>query len=358
MKLSNYIKSKIFVLSIFALGLLTVVLLLRALKMSVSAIVVVCTVIFLSFIIGMIWDYLTRRRFYAALFAAVKLGKNANYITEYLERPHFLEGRLTYDALASATKDMNDRIADHRIASDEYRDYIETWIHEVKTPIAASRLVLGNSLDSSDVLRSLSGEMDRIESHVEQALYYARSTAVEKDFSIKMVQLDAIVKASVKKYSRSLIDAGIMPRFEGLDVFVYTDPKWLDFIIGQIISNAIKYHRPQTDDFAPEIAFVAERMVQGYETDKVCLHISDNGIGIHAADLGRVFDKGFTGENGRSFAKSTGIGLYLCKIMCEKMKLKLSIASTALAESDNEQQPAGTTLRIDFTLNKMYFLDN
>jgi signal transduction histidine kinase len=222
---------------------------------------------------------------------------------------------------------------------------------------------LGNNESEHEALRPLTHELDRIEAHVEQALYYARSMAVEKDYSIKLVNLDQLVKSAVKKHSRALIENGIMPRFEGLEGSVYTDPKWLDFIIGQIISNSIKYRRPASEDFTPEIAFVSERRGAGFEADKVLLHISDNGIGIPATDVRRVFDKGFTGENGRRFAKSTGIGLYLCKTLCEKMKLKLSIISAVAGESSEADLKSdttlvsGTTLTIEFPLNKMYFLD-
>ncbi|HBT94883.1 MAG TPA: sensor histidine kinase [Coriobacteriia bacterium] len=355
MRLSGYLRSKAIALVIFFVTVAAVALLLWVSGVATGVTLTVCVLLVVALIIALAWDFLIRRRFYSDLAAAVENGRETYYVTARLERPAFLEGQLGYDALAQGSKDMNDRIAEYRIASVEYRDYVETWIHEIKTPIAASRLLLENN--ESDLSRRLEHELDRIESHIEQALYYARSTAVEKDYSIKQVDLEQLVKAAVKKHSRLLIESGIMPRFELSETSVYADPKWLDFVLGQIIFNAVKYHRPRTESLTPEIAFVVERGDAGFDTDKVLLRICDNGIGIPATDISRVFDKGFTGENGRSFAKSTGIGLYLCKKLCEKMKLKLSITSVAQNETDAANPEPGTTLTIEFPLNRMFFLD-
>ncbi len=355
MKLRDYMRSKAMAIFLFLLAEGIVALLLWVAGVDTGILFAAAAALLLLFLVATTWDYLVRRRFYSSLKTAIDIGKDSYYVTEHLERPIFVEGQLTYDALARATKDMNDRIAKYRAASDEYRVYVETWIHEVKTPIAASRLTIGNN--ESDITKLLSHELDRIEAHVEQALYYARSTTVEKDYSIKLVDLDLVVKGAVKKQSRMLIENGIMPHFDGLDIKVYTDPKWLDFIIGQIISNSIKYHLPLSEEHTPEIRFSAQTSDSGFESSKVVLHMADNGIGIPSTDVARVFEKGFTGVNGRSFAKSTGIGLYLCKTLSEKMKLKMSIESQTVEEAKEGSTQHGTTVTIEFPLNKMFFLD-
>ena len=152
---------------------------------------------------------------------------------------------------------------------------------------------------------------------MEQVLYYARSTDVEKDFKVEKTTLQALVYAALKTYSKSLIQVGGKPVLKELDIPVSADSKSCTFVIGQILSNAIKYRK---DNLQVEFSARAEK-------NTVSLFISDNGIGISAADLPRVFDKGFTGENGRRYSKSTGIGLYLSQRLCRKMNISLSISS-------------------------------
>lgn len=266
------------------------------------------------------------------------------YLSEIIDRPDFEEGRVVYDTLQQAMKQMNDRIASYRLSTEEYQEYVETWIHEVKTPIAAARLTLENS--KGEVSDSLGRELDRVESYVEQALYFARSSSVERDFLVRSIKLDSLIKNVVRKQSRSFIEHAITPRFEGLDVVVYSDAKWLEFIIGQIVGNAVKYHA-EDPGLVREIVFSARHEETGFDSNQVVLTIADNGIGISASDVGRVFEKGFTGENGRAYAKSTGIGLYLCKTLCDKLKLPLSIEST---------QGDKTEVSIKFSQDKMHFL--
>lgn len=346
MRFSNYLKDRMIPLLIILGATLIIALALGVYKTEMAVIIAVCILNTAAVCAGYTWDYLGKRRFYRDLEEGVKSKGNALYTTEFVDRPSFSEGRLVYDSLERATKDMNDRIAEYRLASSDYQEYIETWIHEVKTPLAASRLIIENKNDPA--LRSLEHELDRTEVYIEQALYYARSTAVEKDYAIKQVSLDGLVKDAVKKQSRILIEEDIAPTFEGLDSTVYTDPKWLDFILGQIIGNAAKYARPHSVGHTPKLMFKAKRVEKGLDGGKVVLAITDNGIGIPAHDVGRVFEKGFTGENGRLYAKSTGIGLYLCKKLCEQMKLRIALDST---------QHEGTVVTIEFPLNTMYFLE-
>lgn len=346
MSIFSYIKDKAVPLIISILMLVMMALALYVFGTTSGAIVTVI-VLFILLIVGVVaWDYLARRRFYQTLKTILDAENDAHYLTELLDRPQFREGALTYDALEVATKHMNDRIAEYRLGSEDYREYIETWVHEIKTPIAASRLIIENREDES--LRPLLQELDRIESFTEQVLYYSRSAAVEKDYAIQAVNLDKVIKGVLRKQSRTLIEQGITPRLEDLDIEVYTDPKWLDFIIGQIVTNAAKYQRAKEEAFVPEILFSAERATKNFEDRTVILRISDNGIGISTSDISRIFNKGFTGENGRRYTKSTGIGLYLCKKLCTKMKIGIA------AESEKGK---GTTISLIFPLNKMYFLE-
>ena len=160
--------------------------------------------------------------------------------------------------------------------------------------------------------------MDKIENFVEQVLYYSRSDEVGKDYIIKKIELSKVVKYVVKKNQRDFIGKRISLKLGELDEIIYSDAKWIEFILNQIVGNAIKYSKGQGDKIKIESKTLANSVV---------LTIEDNGVGIIERDLNRVFEKGFTGENGRKFGKSTGIGLYLCKKLCDKMGLGLNIES-------------------------------
>lgn len=346
MRFKTYLKDKTVFLLLLVLAMVVAALIMLVYKVEILVSIAVCALFFVAAFTGLIWDYVSRRRFFQELEKGTHNSSKAYYITEFIDRPIFLEGKLVYDCLERATKDMNDRIAQYRLASSEYQEYVETWIHEVKTPLAASRLIIDNYHAAS--LHSLEHELDRTEAYLEQALYYARSTAVEKDYALKKVNLEVLVKNAVKKYSRTLIEKDIVPQFEELNYFVYTDPKWLDFVLGQIIDNSAKYPKTRSQEHVPQLSFSAKYLETGFDGGKVILLITDNGLGIPAHDTSRVFEKGFTGENGRTHAQSTGIGLYLCKKLCTQMKLGIDLCST---------QGEGTRVVVTFPLNKMYFLE-
>ena len=346
MSIFSYIKDRSVPYTVMLLAFSVLALILHISELSPLGIVAVIGFLLFALILASAWDYLRRRRFFKKMEIATKDSDQAYYITEMIGYPDFKEGQLTYEVLQQATKQMNDRIASYRSSSEDYQEYIETWIHEVKTPIAAARLVLENN--RGEVPDSLDRELDRIESYVEQALYFARSSSVERDYLIRLVKLDEVVKTVVRNHSRMFIESKIVPRFEGLEVSVYSDVKWIEFIIGQIVTNATKYHA-QDNATVREVSFCAYSEEYGFDSKRVVLTITDNGIGIPPSDLDRVFEKGFTGENGRIFAKSTGMGLYLCKTLCDKLHLSLSISST---------QGEKTAVSIAFPLDKMLFLDD
>ena len=187
----------------------------------------------------------------------------------------------------------------------------------------------------SDILRSIDEELDKVENYTEQALFYARSNAVEKDYIINKTNLKEIVNGAILKNKTTLINEKVSIELSNLkDEEVYTDSKWAIFIINQIIQNAIKYSKKE--DKKIEISS------QG-KNDKVILYIKDNGIGIKKGEITRVFERGFTGENGRIIGqKSTGIGLYLCKKLCDKLGLGIEL---------NSEKDKGTEVRVIFPKN-------
>lgn len=174
--------------------------------------------------------------------------------------------------------------------------------------------------NKTNVTKSIDEELQRIENYIEQALFYARSNTVEKDYYIKKVKLRDIVYESIKKNKNVLIQEKVSMNLHDLDLEVNTDSKWIGFILNQIIGNSIKYKKV---DCRLEIEIYAK---QGKEN--AILYIKDNGIVIKEGEVTRVFEKGFTGTNGRLVGKkSTGIGLYLCKNLCNKLGIQIELNS-------------------------------
>ncbi len=183
-------------------------------------------------------------------------------------------------------------------------------------PIATTKMIIENN--QNEITRSIEEEINEIENYIEQALYYARSEIANKDYYIKKCNLKDIVNEAIKKNKKTLINKKIKIETINIEKIIYTDSKWTQFILNQIILNSIKYKK----ELNPEIICEAEE-----KKEKVILKIKDNGIGIKETEISRVFDKGFTGTNGRIEKKSTGIGLYLCKKLCNNLGMGIEINS-------------------------------
>lgn len=227
----------------------------------------------------------------------------------------------------------------------EMREYYAMWVHQIKTPIAAMRLlqqVQRNRLEEGDVITSGAEETDSlqvqaelekelfdIEQYVNMALQYQRVNTPGNDYVLEKLRLDDIVREVIHKYAGLMVRAHIPLQYEGTDVMVTTDAKWVAFALEQILSNAIKYSRAGQQIV---IETVPEENVD-------YLKIADHGIGIRAEDLSRVFEKGYTGYNGHADKKSTGIGLYLCRLVLTKLGHTIRMESV---------QGEGTTVWIGF----------
>lgn len=235
--------------------------------------------------------------------------------TEVVTKPQTQLEQAYFELSRGAGKAMLDAIEAARSASAEYKEYIERWIHEVKTPITAADLICKNhpGEDAPDIL----GELVKIDQLVEQALFYARSGSVEKDYFIKgFPMMDAVIPA-VQNYRAIILSRHIALDIGGLDGMVYSDKKWVTFILQQLISNAVKYV-PENDG---SIRIYARQVHGG-----TWLTVEDNGCGIADADLPRIYDKGFTGSS-RGNKQATGMGLYLARKLCRKLGLTLEVTS-------------------------------
>lgn len=333
----EFLRDKLTHLLLLAFAVLFAAVLLRALSVAPGAIGFLCLVLVLCGVAPLCGEYARKRAFYRDAMETLAQLEEKYLLSELLQSPSFCEGVLFYRALAETNKSMNDTVSAARRDMGEYQEYIEAWVHEVKTPIASAHLLLENN--RGPLASSLEEELFKIDGYVEQALFYARSGAVERDCLVKAMSLKTVVASAVKKYARPLIGGGFQIDLEQLTATVYSDPKWVEFILGQILSNAVKYRSPR-----PSLVFS-----QRIDAALVVLTVADNGAGIPAADLPRVFDKGFTGQNGRKLsARSTGLGLYLARKLCDRLALTLSLEST---------EGAGTQVSITFPKSKFYLAD-
>ena len=234
------------------------------------------------------------------------------YASELLPRPRDLENEAYYYALKRACKSMSERLDELDTEQKDYREYIESFAHEIKVPISALSLTFDNTKNYE-----LKKETDRIFNLVEQMLYYARSENTEKDYFVRRLDLQDAVHDMILKFRRYFLDAGVELDIRAENVSVFTDEKWLSFILSQIIQNALKYF----DKPKKVLSLYSE------ENDtSASLVIRDNGCGISASDLPRIFEKGFTGSD-RTKNASTGMGLYLAKTLCDRLGLGLAVES-------------------------------
>lgn len=206
------------------------------------------------------------------------------------------------------------------ISRQEMQDYYGMWVHQIKTPISAMRMLLQTMEEEypeEKKLRELKAELFQIEQYVEMVLTYLRMEDMASDLKLESYSLDELIRASIRKYSQMFILKKIRLEYKTLNQMVITDKKWFCFVIEQILSNALKY----TEKGGTIQIFTKQ------ESDQLWLVIEDNGIGIWEEDLPRVFERGFTGYNGRADKKSTGIGLYLCKKVMGRLRHQIRIES-------------------------------
>ena len=323
-------------IALLTVGLLWPMLRLVGLGGELVTLIVLCVA--LALLAMGIANYLHTRAWCRRFAEVARAGGDAPELALSMEEPDAPEAQVVFEALQAVATEANARVSDSRLREREHREFVETWVHEVKTPLAAIDLMLENLDDAR--LAPLARELDRVGSLVEQALYFARSSSVESDYLVRTCTLEALVRGAVKSRAHALVGAHVAVGMEGLDRTVFADHKWMQFVLGQLIDNAVRYRRDPVDPAAcdaetpggaaadgPRIDFSARVLDEGRADERVVLSVRDNGCGISAADIGRVFDKGFTGSNGRVYAKSTGIGLYLVRSLCEKMGLSVSASS-------------------------------
>ena len=330
MRFRDYIKEKMVLIIGTILALVSVEILLLAYNISILIRVYCAFIIIFILVLAILIEYKKKKDYYNELIKNMEELKEKYLISEIIKTPNFIEGKILKDILQDTGKSMLENVNYYKNIQEDYKEYIELWIHEVKIPIAASKMIIENN--KNEVTKSIDEELDKVENYTEQALFYARSNAVEKDYIINKTNLKEIVNGAILKNKTTLLNEKVSIELSNLkEEEVYTDSKWAVFIVNQIIQNAIKYSKKENK----KIEISSQE-----KNDKVILYIKDNGIGIKKGEITRAFERGFTGENGRIIGqKSTGIGLYLCKKLCDRLGLGIEL---------NSEKDKGTEVRIIF----------
>ncbi|MDO5520925.1 MAG: sensor histidine kinase [bacterium] len=282
-------------------------------------------------------EYIKKHGFYNAMTTCVDSLEKKYIICELLQRPTFIEGEIVYDGLLQINQNMMDEIKTYKHRMRDYKEYIDLWVHEIKTPVTNVLLLTTNYQNA--VTKSIEEEVEKIEGYIEQTLYYSKMSLVEKDYVISNLSLGDLVKSVVKRNKKMLIGNGIQIHLTDLEYTVSTDEKWCSFVISQIITNCVKYRKEK----APSIEFYAKKQEQN-----VVLFIRDNGIGIKESEIDKVLMKGFVGTNGRKREATTGMGLYLCNKLLTKMHHSLQVTS---------KEGKSTTVAIIFPMSNFFLMN-
>lgn len=265
-------------------------------------------------------DWYRKKKYFEMITERVKDLKEPWLIAELLPVSYTIEDEIYQELLRKVGSSAIEEI--HKIEDEqkEYEDYIEQWIHEVKTPITSIHLMLENRISENPGLkRDLNVELSRLENDVELALYYARSEQIYRDYLIQKLNVRKVLLKVVNKNRTVIMNSSVAIDLDCDEaLYAYGDEKWLVFMLTQVLLNAIKY-KAEAD---AKVVMRAKR-----DNKRIVLNIIDNGKGIKKEELPRIFDKGFTGSNGRDNEKSTGMGLYLVHKLCEKLEIDIEADS-------------------------------
>ncbi|MDO4864519.1 MAG: sensor histidine kinase [Ruminococcus sp.] len=328
MKLTDFIKDRLPAYLIFAVTWALVLIFLFAFHVPAEAVVIASVIVTLGAVAAELWAFLRKRSYYDKLLSDLEQLDKKYLLSEMLSEPDFLDGRILYETVCEADKSMCEHIDEYRRENADFREYIELWVHEVKLPVAGLQLMCHN-----DDNTRYTEQLRRIDEYIENVLYYSRSGSAEKDYIIKPVSLRRAFGDIAVKNRGELQERGISLQTADLDVEVMTDGKWLTFMLGQLMGNSVKYE-------ATEITVTAEDL-----PDSTVLRFRDNGIGIPEGDLPYIFEKSFTGENGRTHMKSTGMGLYIVKKLCDRLGHAVAASSV---------QGEFTEISLTFGKNELY----
>ena len=313
----SYWKQKIPVLFLNGSGMAALALFLRLNGINADSIILIEAVWGTAAAVSLLTAYFTRKAQMDKLLALAEQLEERYLLPEVMERPVRADDQVYYQILKLAGRSMLEQVNALKREQSEYKEFIEQWVHEIKTPVTAMKLICENH--RPDFSKDLLIELEKTNCYTEQALYYARSEHPEKDYLVREIRLFDVVHQAIAENKYLLRQHNVLIDLTETDDTVYSDEKWLCFILNQMIVNAVKYRAE-----SPTIRFYVE-----HAGNEISLCIADNGIGIRDSDLPRIFEKGFTGVNGRDTSQTaTGMGLYLCKRLCDKLDIGIAAVST------------------------------
>lgn len=316
MKLSEYIKDKINYILALAIYILIISTYLKAISLTYSTIFIVIFITLTFFVPAFLISYYKTSKYLKNIETIMDKLPEKYLITEIWQKPRGAEKLAYYKILKRANKSMLENVTDIKEKQKDYKEYIESWVHEIKIPITSAKLLCENN--KTVITNKIDEDIEEVNNYVEQALFYARMDQVSNDFMIREISLNEVIKNVLARNKKIMIQNNMKVELKDVNIKCYTDEKWLEFILNQIITNSIKYRNDNN-------AVVKITGIQNKEN--IILKIKDNGIGIKKSEIDRIFDKGFTGTNGRNQTKSTGIGLYLCKRLCEGIGMEIDANS-------------------------------
>ena len=305
--LKSYLKKNIKVYILFIVFIFIFFIMFYLYNLPLEALIYTGSFCFLAALIASISDYANYKESYKKLNFLEQ-----NILNDLDALPKSLDIRIDYyhKIIEKLYEELEKLTQENRQKNTDMVDYYSMWVHQIKTPIAAMNFLLDNEEVDQKILQQ---ELFKIERYVEMVLTYIRLDSISSDYVITKINLDEVVKDSVKKYATIFINKKIKLNYVSHETMVISDKKWLSFAFEQILGNSVKY-----SSAGGEITI---------ETCENKLVIEDNGIGIKEEDLPRIFEKGFTGFNGRYEKKSSGLGLYLCKKTLDKLGHHIEISS-------------------------------
>ena len=305
--LKSYLKKNTKVYILFVVFIAIFFIMFYLYNLPLEALIYTGSLCFLTGLIGNTMDFINYKKSYKKLKFLEK-----NIINDREDLPKSLDIRIDYyhKIIEKLYRELENETQKNKQKNTDRVDYYSMWVHQIKTPIAAMNFLLDNEEVDQ---KNLQQELFKIERYVEMVLTYIRLDSISSDYVITKINLDEVVKDSVKKYATIFINKKIKLNYVSHETMVISDKKWLSFAFEQILGNSVKYSGAG-----------GEITIETYENKLV---IEDNGIGIKEEDLPRIFEKGFTGFNGRYEKKSSGLGLYLCKKTLDKLGHRIEISS-------------------------------
>lgn len=305
--LKSYLKKNIKIYILFVVFIFIFFIMFYLYNLPLEALIYTGSFCFLAALVASISDYANYKESYKKLNFLEQ-----NILNDLDALPKSLDIRIDYyhKIIEKLYEELEKLTQENRQKNTDMVDYYSMWVHQIKTPIAAMNFLLDNEEVDQKILQQ---ELFKIERYVEMVLTYIRLDSISSDYVITKINLDEVVKDSVKKYATIFINKKIKLNYVSHETMVISDKKWLSFAFEQILGNSVKY-----TSTSGEITI---------ETCENKLVIEDNGIGIKEEDLPRIFEKGFTGFNGRYEKKSSGLGLYLCKKTLDKLGHHIEISS-------------------------------